>query len=234
MLRSASSRRTAGVERGYPRPACGHGEELAVAVGAPQRRRHDRNGLDSRRHRGRARPEPRTSRCTVGVTHDPAPTDPRPDPLRTGASPGARTRRRRPVSRASAGATSTSEMNERSAVGQRRPVRRSRPARGAAGSYARGPAPEDPRARPGELPPADVDGDDLARAPLEQAVGEPAGGCTRVEAAPAGHVDPGTGRARRPASRRPGRRTAGPDRRPIGSAAPTIRAAVVAGAPADA
>ena len=44
--------------------------------------------------------------------------------------------------------------------------------------------------RPGQLPAADVDGDDMGGTPLEQAVGEPAGGGAGVQAAPPGNLHP--------------------------------------------
>ena len=155
-------------------------------------------------------------------------------PPRTAASPAARGRRRACVQRASAGATVTSEMNERSAT-----VRST----GAAevvglevadvGALAHGDA-RVVAQRPGELAAADVDRVDVRGAGLEQAVGEPAGRRAGVEGPTARARRPRSARARRRASRRRGTRS-GAGRRSswIGSSAPTSRAGAGAGLPAD-
>ena len=83
-----------------------------------------------------------------------------------------------------------------------------------------------------ELAVADVDRHDLGRAPLEQAVGEPAGGRAGVERPPARTSIAEARRGRRRASRRPGSRSGGGSpASSTGSPGATRRAALSAGAP---
>ncbi len=102
----------------------------------------------------------------------------------------------------SAGSTVASEMNDRSAT-----TRSTGPPMASAVSVAHVRAFQDVHPligpqRPGQLPVADVGGDDLGGAPVQQDLGEAAGRRARVEAAPARRRAPRTRRGRRSACAR--------------------------------
>ena len=196
--RSPRSRADAGVE-----------QELDVAVGAGERGRHGAHDGGSERRRARQTTSSSTRRQTTGSVITPRPRAASSRPASnwgftrsTRSAPGATERRGPPA------ATVRSEMNDRSAT--------STSAGGAevAGrqvAHVRALAHLHPRvgAQPlVELAVADVDGHDRGRAPLQEAVGEPAGRRAEVERPAAGDVDARTARGRRRASRRRGRRSA--------------------------
>ena len=155
-------------------------EELDVAVGAAQRRRDHVDDDQAVRREPVARPRaaPRGAPRDRGRSR---PCRPGRVPPRTAASPAARARRRASAQRASAGATVSSEMKERSATTRSTgaaDVGRLEVADVGALQH------RDPRVgaqRPRELAAADVDRDHLRPPRLQEAVGEPAGRRAGVE-----------------------------------------------------
>ena len=226
--RAASSRARAAT-------ASHRSEELDVAVGAAQRRDHDVDHEEARVAQARRAPRGAPRGGPSGSRTMP------PLPTRRASRLELRLHQQHEVavgswcSAASAGATVSSEMKDRSAtasVDRAAEVARARASRTLVRSrtVTRGSVRSDHASCPRPTSTAST----LRRARLQQAVGEPAGGRPGVEGPTPAHVDGEPRRARRPASRRRGTRS-GAGRRSswIGSSAPTSRAGAWARAPAD-